>query len=214
MANHLPALADHTRILTPLTTKAAELEFPLWNEKHAVAFQGIKDLVMSPQCLTTIDHDNPGNNKIFLTCDTSDYRTGAVLSWGEMWESARPVVFDSTQLREAELNYPVHEKELLAIIHGLKKWQVELLGGPMQVFTDHCTLKNFIMQKGLSRQQARWAEYLAHFDLTISYLKGEENTGADTLSRLQIEDEERTNTTAFIASSNLTTAAIVRELHG
>ncbi|KIJ05140.1 hypothetical protein PAXINDRAFT_55353, partial [Paxillus involutus ATCC 200175] len=78
LADHLPALAEHTRVLTPLTTKEAELHFPLWNTEHAKAFQAIKDLVVSPHCLTTIDHDNPGDNKIFLTCDASDYRTGAV----------------------------------------------------------------------------------------------------------------------------------------
>ncbi|KAG2755654.1 hypothetical protein P692DRAFT_201836752 [Suillus brevipes Sb2] len=88
LANHLPTLVDHTHILTPLTTKAAELTFPMWST----------DLITSPQCLTTIDHDNPGNNKIFLTCDTSDYCTGAILSWRETWETAQPVAFDSTQL--------------------------------------------------------------------------------------------------------------------
>lgn len=95
----------------------------------------------------------------------------------------------------------MHEKELLAIIRGLKKWRVELLGGPIQVYTDHRTLENFVTQKGLSRRQARWAEYLAHFDLTISYLKGEENTGADALSRLQLDDD--------ISHSEQTAAAMV-----
>jgi hypothetical protein len=152
----LPTLIDHARILTPLTTKAAELSFPLWSHKHTQAFNAIKELVTSPKCLTTIDHDNPGNNKIFLTCDALDYRTGTVLSWGETWETARPVAFNSTQLCDAELIYPVHEKELLAIIRGLKKWQVELLGGPIQVYTDHRTLENFTTQKGLSCHQARW----------------------------------------------------------
>jgi hypothetical protein len=191
------------RILTPLTTKAAELEFPLRTAQHVSAFQAIKHLVTSPQWLTTIDHDNPGNNKIFLTCDTSNYRMGAVLLWGEYWETAQPVAFDSAQLREAELNYPMHEKELLAIIHGLKKWRVELLSGPVQVYTDHHTLENFITQKGLSRCQAHWAEYLAHFDLTISYLKGEENTGADALSHLHVEDELITTSTAATVTSAL-----------
>ncbi|KAG2065370.1 hypothetical protein BDR04DRAFT_987483, partial [Suillus decipiens] len=65
-------------ILTPLTTKAADLAFPPWTSHHESAFQGIKNLVTSPQCLTTIDHDNPGDNKVFLTCDASDYWTGAV----------------------------------------------------------------------------------------------------------------------------------------
>ncbi|KAG1793837.1 uncharacterized protein HD556DRAFT_1210452, partial [Suillus plorans] len=74
----LPALAKHTHVLTPLTTKAAELHFPAWTSKHDMVFQAIKELVVSPQCLTTIDHDNPGENHIFVTCDASDYATGAV----------------------------------------------------------------------------------------------------------------------------------------
>ena len=36
----------------------------------------------------------------------------------------------------AELNYPVHEKELLAIIRALKKWKVDLLGSPFFIYTD------------------------------------------------------------------------------
>ena len=159
-----------------------ELKFPTWTPDHQGAFQAIKDLVVSPCCLTTIDHDNPGSNQIFLTCDASDYRTGAVLSWGPSWEEARPVAFDSTPLRDAALNYLVHEKELLAIICGLKKWHIELLGTPVHVYTDHRTLQNFATQCDLSRCQARWQEYMAQFDLTIHYLKGERNVVADALS--------------------------------
>ena len=80
IADHIPNLAEYTRILNALTTKAADLKFPSWSLVHQDAFQAIKDLVVSPQCLTTIDHDNLGDNQIFLTCDASDYRTGAVLS--------------------------------------------------------------------------------------------------------------------------------------
>ena len=69
----------------------------------------------------TIDHDNPGVNKIFVTTDASDFCTGAVLSWGPTWETARPVAFDSMQLKGAQKHYPVHEKELLAVVRALKK---------------------------------------------------------------------------------------------
>jgi hypothetical protein len=55
----------------------------------------------------------------------------------------------------AELNYPVHEKELLAIIRALKKWRTDLIGVPFTVFTDHKTLENFHNQRELSRRQAR-----------------------------------------------------------
>ena len=40
--------------------------------------------------------------------------------WGPDLEHARPVAYDSCQLKGPELNYPVHEKELLAIVRGLK----------------------------------------------------------------------------------------------
>ncbi|KAG1790917.1 uncharacterized protein HD556DRAFT_1216361, partial [Suillus plorans] len=78
----LPKLADHTRILTPLTTKAADAHWPGWTTEHQKVFDAIKRLVTGRDCLTTIDHDDIGNNKIFVTCDASDWRTGGMLSFG------------------------------------------------------------------------------------------------------------------------------------
>ena len=85
----------------------------------------------------------PRDNKIFLTCDASDWRTGGVLSFGLTWEDAQPVAYDLAQLIAVEKNYPIHEKELLAIFHGLKKWHSDLLGSTVYVYTDHKTLINF-----------------------------------------------------------------------
>ena len=121
-------------------TKEARRNFPPWTVEHQMAFDTIKALVVSCECLTTIDHANLGDNKVFVTCDTSDWRTGATLSFSPSWELAHPVAFDSMQLKGTEKNYPVHEKELLTIIHALKKWRSDLLGIPIVVYTDHCTL--------------------------------------------------------------------------
>jgi hypothetical protein len=115
IAAFLPALAEHTSVLTQLTTKECDRNFPPWTEMHQQAFDAIKQLVTSAECLTVIDYEDP-EKKIFLTTDASERRTGAVLSFGKDWHSARPVAYDSYQLNAAEHNYPVHEKELLAII--------------------------------------------------------------------------------------------------
>ncbi len=40
------------------------------------------------------------------------------------------------------MNYPVHEKELLAVVCALRKWKYDLLGVPFYVYTDHKTLLN------------------------------------------------------------------------
>jgi hypothetical protein len=81
------------------------------------------------------------------------------------------------------MNYPVHEKELLAVIRALKKWRTDLLGSHFFVYTDHRTLTNFETQKDLSRRQAHWQEYLSQFELTFIYIWGEDNTVTDALSR-------------------------------
>jgi len=122
IADFLPKLADFTTVLTPLTTKEAKRNFPTWNADHQATFEGIKALVISRKCLMVINHENLGENKVFVTCNASDWCTGTMLSFGPTWETAQPVAFDSMQLRDAKKNYPVHEKELLAVIRALKKW--------------------------------------------------------------------------------------------
>jgi hypothetical protein len=184
IAVYLPKLADYTCMLTPLTTKECRKEFPQWTNEHQRTFEAIKALVVSRECLTTIDHGNLGNKKIFVTCDAIDWRTGAMLSVGETWENARPVAFDSMQLKGAELNYPVHKKELLAIMRALRKWRSDLLGGPIHVYTDHRTLENFNSQWELSRRQLRWQEYLSQYEMTVTYICGEDNTVTNALLRV------------------------------
>ena len=106
------------------------------------------------------------------------------MSFGKTWSSARPVAFDSMTFKGAELNYPVHEKELLAIIRALKKWRVDLLSSLFFIYMDHKTLENFNTQKDLSRRQARWMELMSQHDAKIIYIKGDDNCVADALSRL------------------------------
>ncbi|EEB95637.1 hypothetical protein MPER_05358 [Moniliophthora perniciosa FA553] len=87
LASFLRNLAEYTRVLSPLTS-LHDHKWPEWNESHSEAFNNIKDLVTSAECLTVIDHDNPVANRIWLTTNASDWRTGAVLSWGPTWETA------------------------------------------------------------------------------------------------------------------------------
>jgi len=88
----------------------------------------------------------------------------------------------------AELNYPIHEKELLAIIRALKKWHVDLLSSPFLIYMDHKTLENFNTQKDLSCCQALWMELMSQYDAKIVYIKGDDNCVADALSQLLTED--------------------------
>ena len=168
----------------PLMHKSADAKFSPWMDLHQTAFAQIKGLVLGADCLTTINHDDMGDNKVFVTCNASDWRTGTVLSYGPTWETPHPVTFDSVALKSAQLHYPTHEKELLAIIRALQKWRSELLSVSFTIITDHQTLENFNHQKDLSHQQARWQESLSQYHHHIHYIPGEDNCVADALSHL------------------------------
>lgn len=84
----LPALTEHMSVLTPLTRKECNNNFPPWMNLHQYAFNAIKQLVVSCNCLTTINHETPGDNKIFVTCDSSKHWTGVILSFGKTWDTA------------------------------------------------------------------------------------------------------------------------------
>ena len=86
------------------------------------------------------------------------------------------------QLGAAEKNYPIHEKELLAVIRALKKWRSDLLGSEFTVYTNHRTLENFNTQRDLSRRQLRWQEFMSQYEMNIVYIHGEDNCVADALS--------------------------------
>jgi hypothetical protein len=85
-------------VLDPLTSNTYRSDFLEWTPAFHLAFDSIKKLVLSSDCLTFINHDDPGDNKIFVTTDTSNVATGAVLLFGPTWDSAQLVAFDSKVL--------------------------------------------------------------------------------------------------------------------
>lgn len=53
---------------------------------------------------------------------------------------------------EAELKYPTHDKEMLAIVSSFQHWRVHLQGTPeaIQVVSDHKALEYFMTTKALT----------------------------------------------------------------
>jgi RNase H-like domain found in reverse transcriptase len=83
-----------------------------------------------------------------------------------------------------ELNYDIHNKELLAIIKSLKHWQHYLEGHPQifEIWTNHNNLAYFHTKQKLSQRQAHWFLFLSQFNFTIIHKPGAFNK-ADALSR-------------------------------
>ena len=138
--------------------------------------------------------------KIFVTTDASDTGSGGILSFGPSYELAKLVSYDSHTFKGAKLNYPVHEKELLVIIHALGKWCTDLLGYHFEIWTDHKTLEHFNSQKDLSHHPVHWMEFLSQYNTSINYIPGDKNCAADTLSWLP-DSSLRVVSTIFTSSN-------------
>ena len=82
-----------------------------------------------------------------------------------------------------ELNYPIHDLELAAVVFALKQWRHYLYGVKCEVYTDHRSLQYVFTQKDLNLRQRRWMELLKDYDITILYHPGKANVVADALSR-------------------------------
>jgi len=84
-----------------------------------------------------------------------------------------------------ELNYDVHDKELLAIVESFKKWRhyLEGVADPVEVYTDHRNLTYFSETKTLSRCLARWSEFLSQFNFVIKFQPGRLGKKPDALTR-------------------------------
>ena len=68
----------------------------------------------------------------------------------------RVVSYQSRQMKPDEKNYPVYDKELLAIRYALIKFRAHLLSErTFALYTDHASLRTAIKSPHLSQQMAR-----------------------------------------------------------
>ena len=68
----------------------------------------------------------------------------------------RVVYYQSRQLQAAERNYPVNDKELLAMKYAQAKFRVYLFGDkPFLFYTDHPSLRTAVDSPHLSQWMAR-----------------------------------------------------------
>jgi hypothetical protein len=161
--------------ITELTKEKVKFE---WSSAHQAAFLSLKNAMQTAPVLAISDPKLP----YVVHTDASGFAVGAVLMQ-DQGKGLQPIAFLSKKMLDAETRYPVHEQELLAIIHSLSSWKHYLYGAKFKVMTDHHSLRYFKTQPSLSGRQSRWKDVIADFDFDIEYMKGELNPVADGLSR-------------------------------
>ncbi|KAF1315473.1 Pol protein, partial [Globisporangium splendens] len=163
--------------LTQLLKKDIEWE---WSSDHQAAFAEVKRSLREAPVLAIANHDKP----FHVVCDASDYAIGCALMQHDDEGHERVVSYQSRQLRPAERNYPVHDKELLAMKYSLVKFRVYLLGEErFAIYTDHVSLRTAVKTPHLSQRMARWFSFFAEYNFVVHYKPGKTNILADALSR-------------------------------
>ena len=174
-------LPNYAEVATPLTdlTKKGQPNKVTWEEPQQIAFQKLKDMLGSAPVLRMPDFDKP----FIVQADASDTGIGAILLQ-EHPDGLFPILYASKKLLSHERNYSVIERECLALVFAVRKFQKYLYGKEFVLQTDHQPLAYIQRCKIDSARIMRWALYLQNYRFRIQSIKGTKNIGADCMSRL------------------------------
>jgi hypothetical protein len=152
----------------------------VWSTVHQVAFERLKKAITTAPVLVQPDPTKPYT----IETDSSDFGNGMALYQEGDDGKLHPVAFDGRKLHGAELRYPTHEKELLAIKDALQKWHHYIENGlPITVITDHDSLKYMNTVQKPSKRLARWVDEFQQYNLIIKYRPGKQAIVPDAISR-------------------------------
>ncbi|KAG2862418.1 hypothetical protein PC113_g6312 [Phytophthora cactorum] len=207
LANYLHKYsANYAEMARPLSNLLKKHAPWCWEVGHDEACQAVKERLLRAPILALPDPDRP----FIVVCDASDFAIGCALLQADADGRERVIAFESRQLKAAEKNYPVHDKELLAMKYALVKFRVHLLGSkPFVIYTDHASLPTATQSPHLSQRLARWLSFFAEYNFEVKYKLGRLNVVADALSRRP--DYELAHVTTVTSSvTDLIRAAIAK----
>ena len=158
----------------------------VWDESCDHSFQQIKDILCSKPVLTTPDLSKP----FILQVDASDHGIGAVLLQEKSdTDVLHPVSYYSCRLKKHQKSLSTVEKELLAIVQTLQKFEVYFSShNPITVYTDHNPLVFLNRARNTNQKILRWSLFLQNFNSTVKHIKGDSNYIADALSRITLPE--------------------------
>ncbi|XP_070191283.1 uncharacterized protein [Littorina saxatilis] len=177
-------IESYANIAVPLTdlTKKFNPDKLVWNDEARRSFETLKEKISQKPVLCMPDHSKP----FVLRTDASDKGMGAVLMQ-EHEETLRPVAYQSKKFNGAESRYATVEKECLATVWGVGKFERYLYGKHFTIETDHRPLKHLQRQPNNPRLM-RWALQLQPYEFTVRVIPGKDNHGADYMSRASYDE--------------------------
>lgn len=148
LGKFVPKLSD---VSAPLRSLLKEGNLWIWEKTHDETFKKLVHLVTSSPTLKYFDIEKPAT----VQCDASQFGLGASLM-----QDGKPVAYISRTLSKAESSYAQIEKECLAVVYALERFEQYLFGKhDITVETDHKPLET-IFKKPLNSAPKRLQKML------------------------------------------------------
>ncbi|RFN44864.1 pol polyprotein [Fusarium flagelliforme] len=141
-------IKDFSKIANPLTELTKKDTKFIWHDKAQQAFEKLRDAILSEPVLIIFDP----KKEIELETDSSDFALGGQIGQRDDQGVLHPIAFYSHKLHGAELNYPIYDKEFLAIVNCFKEFRHYLMGSlhQIKVYTDHQNISYFATTQELN----------------------------------------------------------------
>ena len=175
---HRRFVHNFAKISSPLNQLTRKDVVFVWTPECEEAFNDLKRRLCSAPILAY-----PGFRQPFhLYTDASNFALGYVL--GQCSKGQEHVIaYGGCELNHAETNYSTMEREALAVVDGVKRYQSYLSGTKFYIHTDHGSLSWLMRIKDPTGRLALWALHLQQHDFAIIHRAGTSNGNADALSR-------------------------------
>ena len=170
-------ISHYSSMSAPLEEITGKNAHFTWNDSRQKAFESLRAALLSAPVLSLADVNRPFR----VETDASDYALASVLLQQGSDQSWHPIAYASRKLNSAERNYTAGERETLAVVFALKSWRVYLFKH-FDLVTDSMAVVFLRTKPHLTKREARWVEFLADFDFSVSHRPGTQNV-ADPLSR-------------------------------
>ena len=111
-------IKDYSKFVLPLTQLTHKDQPFIWSLHAAEAFESLKQAFTTAPILAHVDP----TKRFILEADASDFALGSVLSQNGDDGQLHPIAFHSRKFEVAEINYEIHDKELLAFVDSFQEW--------------------------------------------------------------------------------------------
>jgi transposase InsO family protein len=188
-------IKDYGTMAAPLHEVSGTKSEWKWTTTEQQSFEKLRDSMLRDPVLIC-----PDDSIMFhIWPDASPWAVGGVLTQ-DHGKGQQPIAYEYHKLSKAEQNYPHHEKEILAMLHCLRKWRYYFEGRKFVIHSDNATVVKLASAKDPHRRLQRWINEYQYWSPDILYEPGVTNP-ADGPSRIDVgevtEESTISNTDIF-----------------